>query len=281
MAGREHLDPSRADLDGVAGGEQRRRCDALAVHPGSVQRSEVLDLEPIRRHAEDGVRPGDLRVVENKADVVAAPHGQSLRDLDAAPALGAVENGYERGVRALPEDLAEAVVPEPPPAVQARVVAAALAGDPEEVRVGRLSELAVRPHDHGVVAVEVAEPRAAGPGGVRARPGCGATCPHRPNSRRCTCPDRGGDAVEAPLGLVRALDGCAAREGGELEVVGSEGRGIRGGRHDRRLERSRRAAWRSPCRFQTGAGTRSASLWMTGPCAVAGGAPIRRCRVRK
>ena len=60
VTGREHLDPSRADPDRVAGDEERRRCDALAVHPGSVQRSEVLDLEPIRRHIEDGVRPRHL-----------------------------------------------------------------------------------------------------------------------------------------------------------------------------------------------------------------------------
>ena len=105
VTGREHLDPSRADLDRVAGDEERRRCDPLAVHPGSVQRSEVLDLEPIRRHSEDGVCPRHLGVVENQADVVAAPHCQSLRDLDAAPALGAVEHGYERGVGHYPSTL--------------------------------------------------------------------------------------------------------------------------------------------------------------------------------
>src|SRR3954462_4256800 len=51
---------------------------------------------------------------------------------------------------------------ERPPPDQAHVVAAAFAGDPEHVAVVRLAEAFVRPHGHCVVAVEGAEPAAAG-----------------------------------------------------------------------------------------------------------------------
>ncbi len=71
--------------------------------PFSDPRSWISSPSGVTR--EDGVRPRHLGVVENQADVVAASHCQSLRDLDAAPALGAVEHGYERGVRHYPSTL--------------------------------------------------------------------------------------------------------------------------------------------------------------------------------
>ena len=118
------------------------------------------------------------------------------------------------------------------------MVAAPLAGDSEEVGVGRLAELPVRPDDHRVVAGEVAEPRAAGFGVAPGEAGLWSHVPSPPQLTPLHLPWFGRDAVEAPLGLVRALDGCTAREGGDLEVVGCEGRGTLGRQAVRRLERA-------------------------------------------
>src|SRR4026208_2262512 len=59
-------------------------------------------------------------------------------------------------------ELADQVVGECPPADQAHVVEPALACDPEHVPVSRLTQALVRPDDHGVAAVEVADPPPAG-----------------------------------------------------------------------------------------------------------------------
>src|SRR6185436_11391347 len=55
------------------------------------------------------------------------------------------------------QDLADAVVPEAPPAVQAGMIAATLTRDAKQIGVSRLAELAVGPDDHDVVAGEIAE----------------------------------------------------------------------------------------------------------------------------
>src|SRR5215204_3212233 len=59
--------------------------------------------------------------------------------------------------------LADHVVPRAPPTRQASVVASALAGRDEDVPVSRLVATLVRPHDDGVVAVEVTEDPAGRP----------------------------------------------------------------------------------------------------------------------
>ena len=53
---RQHLDAGRPDLDHIPGREGHRAGDAFAVHPGSVERSEVLDLEPLAGRSENRVR---------------------------------------------------------------------------------------------------------------------------------------------------------------------------------------------------------------------------------
>src|SRR4051812_48702823 len=53
-------------------------------------------------------------------------------------------------------------MPERVPAVEVEVVAARRARDTEHVDVARLAELLVHPHDHGHVALEVAESPSAG-----------------------------------------------------------------------------------------------------------------------
>jgi len=58
--------------------------------------------------------------------------------------------------------LADEVVPWTPPAREPSVIAAALAGNHEDVTVRRLAETLVRPDGDGVVAVEVAKDSASG-----------------------------------------------------------------------------------------------------------------------
>src|SRR5262245_46963783 len=64
---------------------------------------------------------------------------------------------YARGPRTGSAGLADLVMPGPPPACEADVVAPALARRDEDVPVCGLSESLVRPHDHRVVPVEIAE----------------------------------------------------------------------------------------------------------------------------
>src|SRR5205809_5749064 len=99
------------------------------------------------------------------------------------------------------------------------MVATALARDAEQVGVRRLAELPVRPDDDRVVPREVAEARS-------------AFLRTRSRGRRVVQPDplaapaqavalalTRREVVTASFGLIGALDGCAAREGGELQAI--------------------------------------------------------------
>jgi len=95
---REHLDASRADLDHIPGREGHRAGDAFAVHPGSVERSEVLDLESLAGRSENRVCSRDLRVFDHQAGVVAASDRKLTRDRNTSPTLRAVEDRHKRRV---------------------------------------------------------------------------------------------------------------------------------------------------------------------------------------
>src|SRR4029450_7085999 len=102
---RHHFDPRCADLDRVTGREKRRARDSLPVHPRSIQRSEVLDLEPFRHHAEDGVGTRDFGIVDDHPCVIPSPDGEAPGDVDPTADLGAVENRYDRRILHYPSTL--------------------------------------------------------------------------------------------------------------------------------------------------------------------------------
>src|SRR4029077_9659909 len=120
-------------------------------------------------------------------------------------------------------DLADQVVCERPPADQAHVVTAALAGDPEDVAVVRLAEALVHPDDAPVLAVEVAEPPPAGLSGP-VRPRALAAPAERVAFARIAA-----ELLPLPLRLVRGVHRWAARIDRDLPAVGTEA-GRAGGR---------------------------------------------------
>ncbi len=159
-AGGDDFHAGRAEPHDVAGCKERRAADAFAVHPRSVQRTKVLNLEPVGSRTENSVRPGDLGIVEGQAGVFTAADGRTARDPIRRPPSAPSRTASSAASCDAPRitrDFADAVVPEPPPAVQPWVIAAALVGDGEEVGMCGLAELPVRPDDHDVTAVEVAE----------------------------------------------------------------------------------------------------------------------------
>ena len=75
------LDPRVADDEHVAGREPGRLLDALSVHPGAVQRAQVLDLDALLNGPNSGVPPRDLRVVEEQVGAL-TPDDELGRGLD-------------------------------------------------------------------------------------------------------------------------------------------------------------------------------------------------------
>ena len=80
--GNADLDPRVADDEHVAGREPGRLLDALSVHPGAVQRAQVLDLDALLNGPNSGVPPRDLRVVEEQIGAL-APDDELGRGLEA------------------------------------------------------------------------------------------------------------------------------------------------------------------------------------------------------
>ena len=83
------LERCRPHVDDVAAHELLRTYDALAVHPGPVHRSEVLDLEASGTGSHDRMTSRDQRIVDREIGVD-APNEQLRADNDPAPREWAV-----------------------------------------------------------------------------------------------------------------------------------------------------------------------------------------------
>ena len=84
-----HLHRARSDRDDIAGGEPFRPHDALSVHPGAVERPEILDLDRIVGRAYESMASRDERILDGDIRVQAPDHELGL-DRESTPSQRAV-----------------------------------------------------------------------------------------------------------------------------------------------------------------------------------------------